>query len=389
VAYVRQMRSGSRRLEDGELLPADAPPAVSEPEPALLSLQRGAGNAAVTRMLARDVSFNPIRPEARPNPLDPTAAAQAVLADHDAATQAVRDWFDAFSQPHRESGNVPGSIPELVAQACALPVTLKDGTKATVRDKGPPPVVEEHLRARARTLGLRLTEHRDASDVAGVRSELDAVLANLGAIPTSLTLGDDDAKVTASLSGKITGEAKIGGAKVEVEGSSEGVEGSVSTPGGGGKVTGKVGPEGGGGSVTVPGAKFGLEVGGKGIKAEVKAGELLTVNGSLTREADNVIAWKAEVSIGTIGKLIMPEDVAKVLKGTQDTFSKSAGELIHNLDDPVKVKEHGGALAGAVSDALEKAKKSATQKPGWRVGAELKGDSAGGLSGSVTFTWVF
>jgi hypothetical protein len=383
------MRSGSRRMEDEDRAPADDARAAAEPEPAVIALQRSAGNAAVTRMLARDFTFSPIRPEARPNPLDPAAAAAAVLADHDAATQAVRDWFDEFSKPHREAGNVPGSVAELVAQACALHFTLKDGSQGVVRDKVPPPEVEEHLRARARTLGLRLTEHRDASDLAGVKSELSAILSNLGAIPTELTLGDDDAKVTASLSGKVTGEAKIAGAKVEVEGSSEGVEGSVTTPGGSGKVTGKVGPEGGGGSVTVPGAKFGLEVGGKGIKAEVKAGELLTVNGSITREAENVIAWKAEVSIGTIGKLIMPEDVAKVLKGTQDTFSKSAGELFHHLDDPAKIKEHGGALAGAVSDALEKAKKSASQKPGWRVGAELKGDSAGGLSGSITFTWVF
>jgi hypothetical protein len=382
------MPSGARRALDEDDRGPDAPPRVSASEPALLQLQRSAGNAAVTQLIARDFTFSPIRPEARPNPLDAGAAAQAVLVDHNAATQAVWDWFDKYSEPHRESGSVPGSVAELVAQACALPFTLKDGSQGVVRDKVPPPEVEEHLRQRARTLGLRLQEHRDASDTAGVRSELSAVLSNLGAIPTQLTLGDDDAKVVASLSGKVTGELKVGRGKVEVEGSSEGVEGSVSTPGGG-KVTGKVGPEGGGGSVEVPGAKFGLEVGGKGIKAEVKAGELLTVNGSITREADNVMAWKAEVSIGTIGKLIMPEDVAKVLKGTQDTFSKSAGELIHNLDDPAKVKEHGSALAGAVSDALEKAKKSAAQKPGWRVGAELKGDSAGGFSGSVTFTWVF
>jgi hypothetical protein len=184
---------------------------VSEPEPALLELQRAAGNHAVTRMLARDFTFSPLRPGAAPNPLDPAAAAQSVLADHNAATQAIWDWFDTYSQPHRESGSVPGSVPELVAQACALPFTLKDGSQGVVRDKVPPPEAEEHLRQRARTLGLRLQEHRDASDVAGVRSELSAVLSNLGAIPTQLTLGDDDAKVVASLSGKITGELRGGG----------------------------------------------------------------------------------------------------------------------------------------------------------------------------------
>lgn len=359
------MPRGAVRLQDeGDRAPG-VPPPVSEPEPALLALQRTAGNQAVAQMVARDFTFSPLRPAA--NPLDPGAVAGSMLADHNAATQAIWDWFDKFSAPHRESGSVPGSVAELVAQAEALPFTLKDGSQGVVRDKVPPGEAEEHLRMRARTLGLRLQEHRDASDVAGVRSELSAILSNLGAIPTELTLGDDDAKVVASLSGKITGELKVGQGKVSVEGSSDGVQGTVEAPG----------------------AKFGLEVGGKGIKAEVKAGELLTVNGSITREAENVMAWKAEISVGTIGKLIMPEDVAKVFKGTQDTFSKSAGELLRNLDDPAKVKEHGGALAGAVSDAVEKAKKSASQKPGWRVGGEVKGDSSGGFSASITFTWVF
>ncbi len=117
----------------------------------------------------------------------------------------------------------------------------------------------------------------------------------------------------------------------------------------------------------------------------------ITIDTAITREADNVMAWKAELSIGTIGKLLMPEDVAKVMTKTQSTFSKSAGELIDNLDDPGKVKEHGGELKEAVTEVLEKAKKSAEQakKPGWRVGAEVKGDSAGGFSAGVTFTWVW
>ena len=40
---------------------------------------------------------------------------------------AASDWFDEFSKPHRESGNVPGSVPELVYQACELAFTRKDG----------------------------------------------------------------------------------------------------------------------------------------------------------------------------------------------------------------------------------------------------------------------
>jgi hypothetical protein len=388
------MPSGIRRLpEDEQAPPAVVGPETAASEPAVLALQRSAGNAAVSRLLAREpaagFSFSPIRPDAQPQPsLDPRAAAESVLADHRAAVDAISAWFDRTAAPHKESLSIPGSIAELVHEAAEVKLTLKDGSEVVVRDKIKPPEIEEHIRLRARTQGIRLQEHRDAGDLAGIRSEMSAILANLGAIPTQLTLGSDDAKVTASISGKVTGEAKLGKVKVEGEVSGEGAEGSVSVPGGG-KITGKVSGEGGGGSVTVPGAKFGVDVTGKGIKAEVKAGDLITVNGSLTSRADGGVDWAAEISVGTIGKLIMPEDVAKVFKGAQDTFEKSAGELVRNRDDPAKVKEHGAALAGAVGDALGKAKKSAAQKPGWRVGAESKGDSAGGLSGSVTFTWVF
>ena len=358
----------TRRLADERAEEPASVPEAAPPEPAVLALQRSAGNAAVTQMLARDFQFSPIAPKPPPS-LIGGPLPESVLADWKAAIDATREWFDKTAEPHREHGNIPGSVAELVHHASQLPYTMQDGTQGVVGDKAKPPELEMQIRERAKFLGVRLTEHRAAGDVAGVRSELSAVIANLGAIPTQLTFGDDDAKVTASISGKVTGEAKIGGAKVEGEAS----------------------PEGGGAKVKVPGAEFGLEVNGKGIKAEVKAGDLVTINSSLTRDAGNVIGWKAEVSIGTIGKLLMPEDVAKVFKSAQSTFSKSAGELINNLDDPSKVKEHGGELKDAVTEVLEKAKKSAAQaqKPGWRVGGEVKGDSAGGFSASVTFTWVF
>ena len=48
------MPRGARRLQDEETRLSDAPPPVPAPEPALLQLQRSAGNAAVTQMVARD-----------------------------------------------------------------------------------------------------------------------------------------------------------------------------------------------------------------------------------------------------------------------------------------------------------------------------------------------
>jgi hypothetical protein len=350
------MRSGARRLADQE--PAAAREAPPAPEPALLDLQRAAGNAAVARLLQRQpylISGD-------------TSTAQKVLADKTAATQAVRDWFDTIAKPHEESGNIPGSVAELVHQACELPYTRADGTQGTVRDKIKPAEVEQQLRGRASSKDMRLTEHRDASDLGGVKSELEATLANLGAIPMSIELGDDDARVVASIAGKVKGEAKVrGGGKVEGELSSEGFTGTVKGPG----------------------AQYELGVTGKSIKATVKAGDLLSVKGGITRQEDGGVGWQAEIAVGSIGKLLMPEDVAKVFVAAQKTFGESAGELAGNLNDPEKIKQHGGALAGAIGDAVEKAKKSASQKAGWRVGAEIKGDGGGGVSGAVTLTWVF
>jgi len=225
------------------------------------------------------------------------------------------------------------------------------------------------LRVRAKHFGVTVMEHRAATDLPGMKSEMDAILANLGAIPTEVTLGGEDLKVTASIFGTVKGEAKIGPAKVEGEASTDGVEGSVK----------------------VPGATFKGSVGEKGVKASLKLGELLTIDGGLNPKSDGSVDWRAEISVGTIGKLIMPEDVAKVFSKTQKTFAESAGALMRNRDDPAKVKEHGSELAEALGEAVEKAKKSAEQsgKSGWRFGAELKGDGAGRVSGSLTLTWEF
>jgi len=345
----------TRRLADEPSERHQPSPEPAPPESPVLALQRAAGNAAVSRLLARQ----PV--------LDIAKLPEGTLDDWAAAGQRVRDFFDEVAKDHQESLAVPGSVAELVHRACEQKFTLKDGTKAKVADKMKPAEVEQQLRERARFKGMRLQEHRDASDLPGMKSELDALLANLGAIPTELKLGNDDISVTASISGKVAAQAKVGPVKIEGEGSGEGIEGGVT-----------VGPVKGSFSQ-------------KSVKAEVKINGLLKVSGSLEPKSDGSVGWSANVELGTIGKLIMPEDVAKVFKGAQDTFSKSAGELARNLDDPSKVKEHGGALVGAIKDAAEKAQKSAEQakKKGWRVGVEIKGDGAGGVSGSVTLTWTW
>ena len=358
----------TRRLADEPAERVARPPEPAPEEPALLSLQRSAGNAAVTRLLARDMLSNALgdAPVAAPayNVRDPLGVGD-LMADETAAGQAAFAYFDA----QNKGGIIAISVAELVRNAGQQTFRRKDGGEAKVVDKIPADRLEEMLRGRAKHFGVTVLEHRAATDLPGMKSEMDAILANLGAIRTEVTLGGEDLKVTASLFGTIKGEAKIGSAKVEGEASTDGVEGSVKTPG----------------------ATLKAGVGEKGIKASLKLGELVTIDGGLNPKADGSVDWRAEISVGTIGKLIMPEDVAKVFSKTQKTFADSAGALIRNRDDPAKVKEHGSELAEALTEAVEKAKKSAEQakKSGWRLGAELKGDGAGGISGSVTLTWTF
>ena len=357
----------TRRLADEPTEHRAAPPEPAPAEPAMLALQRAAGNAAVAGLLARQPAFSPYAPAA-PKSLsmrDPLGVSGGLMADEAEAGRVAFAWFDAQTK----GGVTAMSIAELVHGASEQPFTLQDGGQAKVGDKVKADDLEVMLRGRAKHFGVTVPDHRDAADLQGMKSELDAILANLGAIPTEITLGGEDLKVTASIFGTIKGEAKIGPAKVEGEASSEGVEGSVK----------------------VPGATLKGSVGEKGVKASLKLGELLTIDGGLNPKADGSVDWRAEISVGTIGKLIMPEDVAKVFSKTRKTFAESAGALMRNRDDPAKVKEHGSELAEALGEAVEKAKKSAEQsgKSGWRFGAELKGDGAGGVSGSLTLTWTW
>ncbi len=328
-----------------------APP----PEPAVLALQRSAGNAAVARVLARQsvTTLGMRKPDL------------AVGKDYSAAMDAVYSWFEGA---WRKEGGLIQSVPELVYMAGQLTFTDQDGKQAKVSDHVKPKELEVAIRGVAKERGAYLPEHRAMDDIPGVEAEVKAIMAALGKIPTSFQLKGDAAKIEVTLAGTVSVEAGTKDRKVGAEASKEG-----------GKIT-----------ATVPGAKVGVELTTKGaLKAEVKAGDLVTVKGSVAREKDGSVGWKAEITIGTIGRLTTPEDVAKVMVGAQETFGKSAGELARNLNDPEKIKEHGTALKDAVTGVVEKAKKSAKSKTGWVVGLDVKSTEGGGVSGSVTLTWVF
>jgi hypothetical protein len=363
----------------------------------ILALQREAGNAAVTRLLQRDEApgFSPVRPGSqlgmRPRPPSVLDYAPVELPEHGAAVQAVRTWFGAAAA-EITSGRSAGffqSVAELVKAARELTWKVDDKT-GKVGDQMQPGEVETMLRAEAKARGVRLLEHRSLTDKAGARSEAMAILEALGRIPTEVEFGGEGAKLVISIAGKVTGEVGggKGGAKLKVEGSAEGGEATYTPPGGGPKIGVKGGPEGAGASVMFGGNKVSIDVADKKVKAEVKAGDLLTVKGSAGTDKDGVFAWRADIQIGTLGKIATVEDIAKLMVGAQDTFGKAAGDLSKGLSVD-KAKEHGGAVKEAVTKVVDAAEKSAKQqkKGGWGVGLSAGGDASGGWTAGITFTW--
>lgn len=359
-----------------------AAPEPAPPEPDVLALQRASGNAAVARLLQRE----PVDSLRMRSP-----QVKAPDLGHSAATQAVLTWFDrvAAEVRTREAGSPVQSVAELVHVASQLPFTKPDGATGKVSEIYKPADVETILRERARTAGITLLEHRKMDDPRGVAAEASAILANLGRIPTEATWGGDAGRITVSLGGSVTAQAKVGGLKLEGEGSSEGVTGKASIKGNVGELEAHGSKEGVGASLKTPGGtKAGIDL-GKGVKAEVKWGDLVTVKGSVKPEGEGKVSWSAQITVGTLGNVITPAEVAKVMAGAQETFSKSGAVLLEQRSVEA-VAEHGGPLKDAVKEVAEKARKSAGQaKPGWSVGVGAKGDKDGGISGSVTLTWVF
>ena len=92
------------------------------------------------------------------------------------------------------------AVPELVKWARGLAIQV-EGKPGKVGDHMSPGEVESLLRAEAKRHGVRLLEHRSLTDKSGARSELAAIMENLGRIPTQLELGGDSAKLVLSIAG--------------------------------------------------------------------------------------------------------------------------------------------------------------------------------------------
>lgn len=395
--HGRQHDAEQRAEPAVEAAPAPAP------ELAVLAMQRGAGNAAVTRLLQRDTpadapTFSPVRPGSplsmRPgtNLADLSNLTAGAGGDYDKAVATARAWWDVvFSDAKKAGRGGPAafmwSVPELVRETGALIFGPRDSGRL-VRQVMKPAEIEAFLRQHAKDKGVRLLETHGLSDLPAVESELSAILKNLGRIPTEIEIKGGSGGVTLSAGGIVTAEAEFGKTKVEVEGSGEGVEGTLTLPSKT-KVKVKGGEEGFGGSVDWGEGKVGIEVDGKGVKAEASFGKFVHVKGIAGEAKEGGFAWKAEISVGTLGGVVTVDDLAKVMLGAQKTFGESAADLAKGVS-PEKVKRHGAAVEEAVTTVGKKIKKSAEQnKPGWAVGLSFSGSEYGGVSGMVTLTWVW
>jgi hypothetical protein len=235
--------------------PEPAGPEIPFPERTVLALQRAAGNQAVARFRLRQPNLT-------------VSDRQAV------ASERVLTWFTALAREIRqtEPGTPVQSVPELVYMAGEL-----DLEQGKVRDRMKPSAIEDLIRRSAREQGVELLEHRDLADVRGVQAEATAILGNLGRIPTELTFGNSNENITISIGGKVT--ANVGAFRLEGETLPHGgAKGGAKIKGNAGEVEIHGSPEGAGASFKRGQTKVGVGL-GKGVKAEVKAGDFVTVKG--------------------------------------------------------------------------------------------------------------
>ena len=345
------MERRRRHVDDEPTSPKAQAPQVAATA-ALLDLQRTVGNSAVARMLQRQP--------------DVMQAAEGAGRDMASASGALEKWLVGMSNAtRRERGGGDGSLSQSMAELVqmARAVTFKthagpldlSGKDVPVGDVLSNSSIEEQLRRDARHHGIPLTEHRSLADPAGAKAEAKAVIANAGAeLPSSFELEVDAKAATVKVSAGGDIEAKIKGGGVEA----------------GGK------------------AELDSEKGVKAAKGTLKLGSFIEISGGVKKTESGRWTWYGELQIGTLGGIVTPADIAKVMLGLQKTLTGGGKALAES--GPGELGLHAVEVQNAVSEVVEKVKKSAEQnKSGMQFGFGVQSDEHGGVSGAFTFTWRF
>ena len=195
--------AGQERQPEGS--ETERVPAVAAPAAAILALQRSAGNAAVTRMLARAPGDAPIMLPGLNTQYTPGPGSSLGLGQVPVAVQmAVDTYLDNHTADILEkvmAGTI--SVPEMVAELRQMVPQA-----ATVDASAIAGLVGSHRFSNAT---LHIPDVRGKVDASGLTKQAEASIANaLPSVPTSVTLRGSAGTLTLSISGVKLQTAKDG-----------------------------------------------------------------------------------------------------------------------------------------------------------------------------------
>ena len=214
----------------------------------------------------------------------------------------------------------------------------------------------------------------------------------LGRIPTEIEFGGEGAKLVVSIAGKVTGEVGGGSGRRQAEGRGlgRGRRGDLHAAGRQGedrrerRARGRRRR-----SIMFGGNKVSIDVTDKKVKAEVKAGELLTVKGSAGTDKDGVFAWRADIQIGHARQ-------DRDGRGHRQADDRRAGHVREGRRRPLQGPERRqgeGARQRREGGRHEGRRRRREEREAGRrraAGASVcsvGGDDKGGWSAGITFTW--
>jgi hypothetical protein len=344
----RQRRPDEPARED-ERVPARAP----GPSADVLELQRSAGNAAVTRVLAREPAA-PTSPQfTKPDPLvigKPNPLFYMPKLDPE-VEKAVDAWLKEQAPGLGAAAQVGAmSIPEVID-------LVRRGVPSAADASA------EAIRARVQILIPDIPAHRGKRDLAGQRAEWAANIANkLPSVPTKVTIGGSNTSLTIGIEGA---ELKTA-AGVQVKADDEGAE--IEAKKGGAKV---------GASGKWDGSSFALKTEVSGVK----------FGGKVERKGES---WKWS------GGLVFPlagdevdelPDVEGVVASAHGAIADSLGHLrAGGSPTDAYVTERMGKIKPAIDAAGKIA--SRAKKPGATLRVTVSGDD-GGFTAGVSLVIVF
>ena len=332
--------------------------ARATPAATILALQRSAGNAAVTRMLARAPGDAPIMLPGLNTPYTPGPGSSLGLGQVPVGVQmAVDRYLDDHTATILQrvmAGTI--SVPEMVAE-----LRQKVPQAATVDASAIAGLVGSHRFSNAT---LHIPDVRGKVDASGLTKQAEASIANaLPSVPTSVSLRGSAGTLTLSISG------------VKLQTAKDGVHITAEA---GPSVEAKKGDVSAGASAKWDGSEF-------GIKTQVKDAKL---DGKVSKDAAKGWSWSAGLVMPLWGSEIdVVPDLAKVVSDAQDAIGESIAYI-----------QGGGSPKDSyVTDRLAKIKPAidaaqrtagANKGPSATLRASV-GGGAGGLTAGLTLTVEF